>query len=290
MTGVRLLGLSLCAATLTLAGAAGAAEYRENMPEVLGPSDEAPEVQQQSVGPSQAEIGRRFASAYRNAGEPRIAVFWNRTFSSRLSQWVSEGRLLVSREARVDAEERDPNEGTHSLSADMDDSVTAAGQRNVGQPRSGRPMGALANAEFEMGFTDPMLGAGARLIDRATIMRVTESNVRRQAGHDRASDAQIIETEALKGYADYIAEITMLADADAPRVRAFRVQVKRIPEGLIVANVLARGEKTSKESRTSWRAGEDGYEKVTRPETVSAVELGRSVALETMQALARAWR
>jgi hypothetical protein len=150
-------------------------------------------------------------------------------------------------------------------------------------------MGALADAEFEAGFTAPMLEAGARLVDRATIMRVTESNSRRSAGHDRAADAQLVETEALKAFADYVAEITMLPDADAPGDRAFRVRVKRIPDGLVAASLVARGQPSPEPGRSRWVATSDGYARVSDARVVRADELGRAVALQTMQALSRAW-
>jgi hypothetical protein len=289
MPGFRTLRAAgaVAAAVLLSAGLAAAAEYRENMPEVLGDGDGRAwdEVERAPAGPSAAEIAGAFRAAYTQAGQPRLAVFWNRELTAQLSQWAASGRLLLARATRPDAQRNDGRGGN----ADGDGSASLSWQRNQGQQRSGSSMGALADAEFEAGFTAPMLNAGARLVDRATIMRVTESNTRRGAGHDRASDAQIVETEALKGFADYVAEITMLPDADAPGDRAFRVRVKRIPDGLIAASLIARGERSAAADRARWVATSGGYKKVTGAHVVSAEELGRAVALETMQALSRAW-
>jgi hypothetical protein len=281
---IRALGTAAAVLILSagLTGVAGAAEYRQNLPEVLGNGgDQArDEIQSAAAGPSAAEISRAFRTAYAQAGRPRLAMFWNRELTARLSQWAARGRLLIAREARVDSTE---------VTGEADSATSLSWQRNQGQGRSGRSMGALADAEFEAGFTAPMLDAGARLVDRATIMRVRESDTRGDAGHDRASDAQIVETEALKGFADYVAEITMLPDAEAPGDRAFRVRVKRIPDGLIAASLVARGTQTAEAGRSRWVATSNGYEKVDDARLVSAENLGRAVALATMQALSRTW-
>ena len=283
--------LAACALALVAAGPTAAQEYRENMPEVWGSSSDqaAPQAEEQPSGPSVAAISDQFRRAYDRAGNPRMAVFWNRSFSARLSQWVAQGRLRVSQTGSAAVDVRTPD-GRTSGEARQERSGTAAYERNAGQDRRRQGMGTLADAEFEYGFTDPMLGAGAQLIDRATIMRVTDSTTGRGAGNQRLDDAQLVETEALKEFADYIVEVTMLPDAAAPGDKAFRVQVKRIPDGLIVANLVTRGRKPAGGPEVRWRATSGGYEKEVVEQTVSAQQLGRHVALETMRALSARWR
>lgn len=292
LMAARVPGLVAAAALALLAATpATAQQYRENMPEVWGPSadDEPARVEERRVGPSAAQIARDFRGAYNRAGTPRMAVFWNRSFSARLSQWVAQGRLKVTRTGSAAVDVQTPDSSS-SGTLRTERSGTASYERNVGQDGRRTGMGALADAEFEYGFTDPMLGAGAQLIDRSTIMRVTDSTAGRAAGNTRLDDAQLVETEALKEFADYVVEITMLPDASAPGDKAFRVQVKRIPDGLIVANLVTRGQRPAGGPKVTWRATSGGYEKQVVEQTVSAQELGRHVALETMQALAARWR
>jgi hypothetical protein len=268
--------------TLAVAGTAGAQEYRSNMPEVLGQE----ETRVQPVEPARdvSAVTRSFREAYARQGRPRIAVFWNRHFSDRLSQWVTAGRALVTREWDAGIAV-DDSYGSRSAEISSEEASAAYVQRNA--PESRRPgMGALADAEFETGFSGPMLSAAVKLIDRATIMRVTESNLGRRRGDDRVPDAQVIETEALKDFADYIAEVTMLPDADAPREQAFRIVVKSIPEGRIVASMLARGPEPVGDP--GWEATSGGYQRAEAPApSVSAI--GTKVAYDMMDALSRVW-
>jgi hypothetical protein len=282
--------LIACALALTGAAPTAAQEYRENMPEVWGPSadEAAPEPDESRAGPDAGAIAREFRRAYAAADAPRLAVYWNRSFSARLSQWVAQGRLRVSQTGSAAADIRTP-EGRHSADVRTERAGTAALERNAGQDRRRAGMGTLADAEFEAGFTDPMLDAGAQLVDRATIMRVTDSTTGRGAGTQRLDDVQLVETEALKEFADYVVEVTMLPDAAAPGDKAFRVQVKRIPDGLIVANLVTRGRRPAGPPDATWRATSGGYEKEVVTPTVSAAEIGRHVALETMSALAARW-
>lgn len=275
-------------AALVFVAAAGiglpaqAQTYRQNMPEVLAPDDAA---ESDEISFDEAEILERFIAAYGKQGRPRIAVFWNRGFSDRLSQWIASGRLLASQEigAAIAIEEQG-----EQRTAEITGQETKTSYRQTNLPEARRPgMGALADAELESGFHRPLLDAGALLVDRAAIMRLSESNIGRKQGSNRVPDAQVIETEALKGYTDYLAEIIMLPDASAPHEKAFRVVVKSVLTGRIVANFVTRGEEP--DVALGWRATAGGYVRETES-PLSVKVIGSKLAFETMAALARAWR
>ena len=284
MTGAR-AGLALTAVvTASLWCGVGLAQtYRDNMPAVLSPADEAPSADETAL--ERADILSDFAAAYRKQNEPKLAVFWNRVFSDRLSQWIASERLIVTEKLSAKAEVLERRE---PRSLEIEASGASAGYRQVSAPEARRPgLGTLADAEFEGGVHEPLLEAGVVLIDRAAIMRLTEANMGRRAGAERVPDAQVIETEALKGYADYIAEIVMLPDAEAPHDQAFRVVVKHVASGRVVANFVTRGEEPS--TSGGWRAGPHGY--VREAETpLGAGDVGRKLAYDMMSALHRAWR
>jgi hypothetical protein len=257
--------------------------YRTNLPEVLTPT--VTEVERAEPPLDEASTLRTFREAYRKKGRPRIAVFWNRSFSDRLSQWIAAGRLLSTRESGAAVAIQDPG---RNRTAELTGRGAAAAYNQVNAPETRRRgLGELADSEFEAGFHEPMLDASARLVDRATIMRLTESSLGRNRGNDRVSDAQVIETEALKDYADLIAEVTMLPDANAPHDRAFRVVIKSVLDGQVVANFVTRGEEPE-ENAGEWQATEGGYVKVA-PEPPKVSEVGRALAFRTMAALSRAW-
>ncbi|MBK1667250.1 hypothetical protein CKO28_04230 [Rhodovibrio sodomensis] len=284
------LAAGLLGVALGIAGSPAAAQdYRTNLPTVLdGAGRETPSAEQS--GPGAAAIRADFARAYANVGSPRMAVYWNRPFSDRLSQWVALGRLRIEQRASGAGtfEGSDGRQGRMRMESTESASVVLEG--NAGQDQRDRRLDPLAAAEFETGFSRPMLAGGAELVDRATIMRVTESNIGRGAGQERLDDAQLVETEALKSFADLLVQITMLDDADAPLDTAFRVRVTRITDGVIVADMVTRGRKELKSQQRSWTATAGGYVEDGRTESVRVAALGRFVARETMQALAERWR
>ncbi|MBK1695706.1 hypothetical protein [Rhodovibrio salinarum] len=271
-----------------LSGPLTAAEYRTNLPTVLDrPEASAPTA---DPAPQAATIRADFARGYANAGSPRLAVYWNRPFSARLSQWVAFGRLRIDRTASVTGQLDDQDGGDQRLQLDSAESGKVVLERNAGQDARARRLDPLAAAEFEAGFTRPLLASGADLVDRAVILRVTDSNIGRGTGPGRLDDAQLVETEALKSFADLLVQITMLDDTDAPLDTAFQVKVTRIADGGIIANLVTRGRDTTDTQKHRWQATAGSYEKKAQTESVRVSALAQHVALETMQALAQRWR
>jgi hypothetical protein len=176
------------------------------------------------------------------------------------------------------------------MQMEANESAAIVLEGNAGQDGRDRRLDPLAAAEFEAGFSRPLLSSGADLVDRAAIMRITDSNIGRGAGQERLDDAQLVETEALKSFADLLVQITMLDDADAPLDTAFRVQVTRMADGVIVADMVTRGRKELESQQRAWKATAGGYVEDEGTKSVRVAALGRFVALETMQALAQRWR
>lgn len=283
-TAKALAALLAAGGALAWAAAPGTAQdYRSDMPAVLDGGQGR--TQQDAAGaerPDAAAIRAAFGEAYARQDRPRLAVYWNRTFSERLRQWVAARRLRIDRAA-------EGRRGDDELEARSD--TTVAVQRNRGQARQrATGLDRLAEARFEAGFSGPFLDSAVRLVDRATIMRVTDSNLARGPGAERPDDARLVETEALKGFADYVLEITVLPDAAGPEAPAVRVRAKRIPDGVIVADIVTRGRPPTEDPETTWVAGEAGYEKMASGKTLRAGALGRHVALQAMDALARRWQ
>ena len=278
-----LLGLALGV------GPVVAQDYRTGLPTVLdgGARAAGPEADD---GPGAAAIREAFARAYANAGSPRMAVYWNRPFSDRLSQWVALGRLRIDQRASAAGTFQGSDGRMGRMQMESDESGAIVLEGNAGQDGRDRRLDPLAAAEFEAGFSRPMLAGGAELVDRATIMRITDSNIGRGAGQERLDDAQLVETEALKSFADLLVQITMLDDADAPLDTAFRVRVTRMTDGVIVADMVTRGRKDLESQQRGWKATAGGYAEDGRTKSVRVAALGRYVALETMQALAARWR
>ena len=264
-----------------LAGGAMATDldrhYRPGQPDVLKeqPEPEAAERERQKVID-------RFGTAYKRAGSPRIAVFWNRTFSDQLSQWVSYGRVVESKQGQL-------RSSKPYGQSEADGQMSRSFRVDVNVPQEERrPVNEIPAFAFESGFLRPMTDAGAKIVDRATIMRLIHSRAKNRRNSPQVPDTQVVETDALLGFADYIAEILFSPDAGSTTGAAIRVTVKSIQDGQIVASLVSRERPEDEDGPRKWEAAAGGF-RVSR-EGPEPEEVGRDVAMETMQALTRAWR
>ncbi len=127
-----------------------------------------------------------------------------------------------------------------------------------------------------------MLEGGARLIDRNLIMRATALR-----SADKG-DGQSIEMSALEGKADLLVEVMQTYDPGAPTGYTFRVDVKDIRSGTLLANVVTQG-MVGPGAPGRFVAGPNGYER-ERPKPPTVDQVGARVAAEVMQALLSNWR
>lgn len=262
---------------LLAGGAAVAQQYRDNMPEVLNAPPRGNAAAQSSSMATSA-----FRAAYARKKSPRMVIFWNRQLTDSLStsyeQW---SRFTLSDDRAADKTLYD------------DGSTTVAARSVEAEYRSGRTattadgarMGGLperADWKAAQGFNRTMLAGGARLIDRTLIMRSTALN----KGVDRG-DAQSVEMSALTGKADLLVEVLQTPDASAPSGYTFRVDVKDIRSGTLLATVVTQGIPPSG-GPGRWVAGPSGYQR-ERPLPPSVDQVGARVATEVMQALVANW-
>ncbi|MEQ8604999.1 MAG: hypothetical protein RIB45_16930 [Marivibrio sp.] len=281
-------GLTALAALALLAGPAAAQStdvsdpslYRDGQPQVLTAPPQGPAEGALDEG----AVGAAFSAAYEAEGAPRIAVFWNRAFSDRLSQWTALTRAVASEQGRITGTLFDTENN-----ALIQGNETA--QVEVLTPESARAGFETERADmaFESAYVTPIQANGARIIDRATVMRLTQSEMRNDEGLTYRPDAQLVETDALINYADLIAEILMVRDPEADLGAAFRVQVKDVRTGELVITFLSRGEAPARTgARREWVATGSGFQpradKAPTPEDVA-----RRLAFETMQRLAGRW-
>jgi len=212
----------------------------------------------------------RFKQAYARRGAPRIAVFWNRQLSDRLSQWVTTNRVVTT-----DMREGGRNDGKDAGSTER----VVSTQKLERDPARTSPADS-ATWEFQSGFLDPLLGAGARVVDRAAIMRLTAAK-RTGVGSTAAPDEQKVEIQALQGFADVLVEILV-----APSGQELNVTAKEVNTGLILAIVNSRSLPGAAPTR-EYVATSRGFESQDRPPAVYTVASTLSVGV--MDALVRAW-
>ncbi len=265
------------AAALMLAAGAGAQEYREGMPEVLRAPPPPPSASQINAASASA-----FRAAYARRKSPRMVIFWNRQLTDSLSTSYEEWSRYTLNEGRVvdktlydDGSTLTAGRAVESERRSGRTATTADGARDTGLPER-------ADWRAAQGFNRTMLSGGARLIDRTLIMRSTAL----KPGVDR-SDAQSVEMSALTGKAELLVEVLQTPDEDAPSGYTFRVDVKDIRSGTLLATVVTQGIPPSA-GPGRFVAGANGYQR-ERPLPPTIDQVGARVAAEVMQALASNW-
>ena len=251
-------------------------------------------------------VKSKFVTSYEDAGSPSIAFFWNRAFDDRISEWQSDEREIVTGEKSINA--RDVFKANGEITKEELENGFASSSESLGAGPSGGSVDTYdrtikggskilatkhsqvrveaakragldetAQFTFSSSFMNPFISSAVKVLDRASIMRIIERDIVREAGAEMIADQQKIETEALVGYADLLAEILMAED----KVH-YLISVKEVGTGRILTSFKSngRGNKVNKWSNTS-----KGFEKQASYENSTLEEIANQLAIETMQHL-----
>lgn len=265
----------LAPALLVLAAACALpaqAQYRSGRPDTL-----APPVRSE---PAAAADNAAFRAAYEKAGRPRIAVFWNRNLDDRLA--TDYDRVLEARQssASVATVAASPY-GNAVVAAGQSDSVTTlrAGERATAEQASRPGLGERVDWPVAAAFNSQLQSAGVRLVDRALAMRALAASSEAESRRD----VQTIELKALQDKADLFVEVLQTPDAGAPLGVMFRIDVKSVSTGGLLASVATDG-KPAAAGPGRFVAGKDGFVREA-PRAPDTADVGRVLASATMSAL-----
>ncbi|HEX8446911.1 MAG TPA: hypothetical protein VF649_09885 [Sphingomonas sp.] len=265
--------LSVAAGIVLLSGAGAAqAQYRPDVPEVLEP---------QPVVDAGASSAGTFRAAYARQGSPRVALFWNRVLTDEARNQYVE-RLNLRSRSGVLAARNDDGEGGEAAGAVSVHEIDAT-RGTVRAPEAARAsMDEVDDWKVGAAFNGVLRAAGVRLIDRSLMMRVGA----RQTGQD--DNLQAVETSALMGKADVLMEVLQTPDPASPIGYSFRVDIKDILSGAVIASLVEDGENRSPRPGR-FVAGPSGFVRST-PAPFDLDDMGRSLARRVMTALAAQWR
>ena len=272
---------------------------------------------------SQKEQGLidEFSQRYAQQGKPGIAILWNRRFADVFSQWQADSRQSseVSMSGRpISNNSGDKNEEDEEDSKEDQDidcswylSSNSSGDCNYTRrtysekriqddPEKNdiKHSSPLEEFKFNAGYAQTFLSAGAKVIDRATIMRLVERSQQAASGSSSAPDYYRIEADALIGHADYLAEVLLAGpDYEGSGRDTYNVSIKDVKTGQILAMLHTDGISFgADESQSNWYGSSNGYQQgdnldiaASSDEEQEVGSLGRLVALETMQALNQIW-
>lgn len=196
---------------------------------------------------------------------PRIAVFWNRTFNDRVSDWASQRRVVVS--------------GQGSLKGEIPDGdINLEGQSNTAaqvETRSGRRSAAMAPAfDLQSGFVSQLTRAGVSIVDRDAIMRITDNALEDGEFSRLSPDQARLEMRALDQHADYLMVLSQVSGNE------FNIRVLDVDDGSVQAMVSSNGVPPETDEDRHWIATDGGFEK--RERQVSLRDVGQELALQTL--------
>lgn len=156
--------------------------------------------------PDAAALLAAFSRAYVDAGSPRVAILYNRTFANKIASWTMDARAALHLPAAVAA-----REGFAAESLQW---------------------------SFEESFAKPFLATGVRLVDASLVVQAAKREL--VGPQDRAARVNATEintnVEALRQHADWLVEVLMLPDPQSASGYLFRATLKRLTDGRILGS------------------------------------------------------
>lgn len=279
-----MLGLTLAAHAQTAAQIPASA-YRAGEPDVITPPPLP------AANPQRFQRAA-FASAYARARRPAVAVLWNREYSDMLEQ------TTVSR-ARVDSVQVRHGEtlglatqrrGLGMAYGEAESVSVASTSVTVGDVKTSqaRRAGPVERVDLQMraAFLQTMASAGVRLVDRNVVVRSVAA--RKKAKAD-ALDSQQVEAEAMASHAQLLMEVLATRDVAAPTGWSIFVSIKRLADGLVLAEGYMDGQLPPDAPKPPPRFEADpggGYRQAVQPDTVA--DVGRRMGEQTLARLGEA--
>lgn len=259
--------------------------YRSGLPAVLAPKLEAPAATPRTLIPS-ALVRETFRRGYQRIGSPRLALFWNREFGDRLRELEVDSRLTV----RVDTNEETGEAGVAAGTRKKGE-LTAAVERRAGSGPQGPPAAGAGGRMFQAGFLQPLIEEGARIVDRAVIMRLTDAARRLDGSAVPLDDRQLVETVALKDHVDMLIQVAQHPSAETGSGTSFHVSLIDVGTGRVRASFVHDAGVKSPPPKKIWRAVNGGYVEVEEdgragPVKIDSERVGRALAERTMTVLA----
>jgi len=205
--------------------------YRDGTPPVLSPTPT------EVVDDAQAVVDA-FAEAYRQRGQPRLVLFWNRALTDQLVEQRRTQKTFNRQSGGNQSQERQSDgtggevsltEGQHSTSVtERTDETTVDHVRRAG------PAEGFAWA-VEDAVVRSLAGSGANLVDRSAAMRFVDAE---RAVPETRPDALRVEAEALLQKGDVLLEILSTPEPKAPSGLLYRVLVKEVGSGRLLASLV----------------------------------------------------
>jgi hypothetical protein len=243
-----------------------------------------------------------FKQAYTKAESPRIAVYFNKSLSDEVREWLTASRDVMSGKGeKVSVGESGAtlvtpggvvvetgSETTAEGSDDTERGVTTYTQRHLEELRRTNPE-EIWMWRFEDNFLQPLLKGGAKTVDRATILRLVAAASGKQGDAYSPIAVKKIEMDALSEYADIFVEILVTRDHTSPSGYAFKASAKETKTGIVVGSVAKTGRDYRYEKSYEAVTTSSGY-KIRRGSAALVLEnVSQELAVDLMNSLVNTW-
>ena len=215
--------------------------YRTGLPPVMAPTGNQAPIDDGTV--------ERFRQAYVARKSPRIMAFWNRELDDRASSAGNVETRLEQRDIGVGV----AAPGVIVWGRDRDLTLRS----RVNEPETARrpDFAEPSKWAFEAAFSQAFSEAGVDFIDRSMAIRSTDHASKSTNAPDQARG----EMAGVAGMADLLMEVLATRDPGSPVGTAFKVTVKQISSGRVLANIVTLA-LPPEQSTTRYVATKHGFE------------------------------
>lgn len=309
---------------------AGAVPPPRPVKPIVSPAPEASTVRpvvEPAVTPTpgvEFDLARRdFEQAYRRAGSPRLAVYFNRELSDEVREWIpddavtqvstyhethrqsasgsgefkirGQGELQPPRGSKepaqpfsIDASGHGSGRMQAQSETRAESSDTVLRQAYIG-PTGGREDPREAwKWEFEDTLTNKLLSARANLVDRAMIFRLMAKNSPQNFGLSGSISTNINEISALEKYADILVEMLVTEAPGTAVGYDFRATAKEVKTGRLVGTAYVRGSESLQAPQSRIVAGPNGYQRETIRQVPTVYDVSSLLATRLLRSMSGA--
>ncbi|MBX9609024.1 MAG: hypothetical protein K2Y51_22610 [Gammaproteobacteria bacterium] len=248
------------------------AEFRGGQPPVLSAAP-TPVVDQ-----GEAVISR-FRARYQAAKAPALALFWNRELSDSIAQRTVQRSTTSSSKSESVANAAGNGEGrSEKLEQATASTVNAV---EVLDDNAHPTLDPRSDALLKTTFLAVLQRGGARIVDRALMVRAAA------AGAPSGVDAQVNEMRGLAERAAWLLEVTLVPDERAPLGHAFRVAVKDVGQGTVIAEMYTPAIPPARAPAGLVAMNGVGFVRAPAP-APSVGDVGRTLGVEVLDRLSQA--
>ena len=228
---------------------------------------------------------KRFSDSYKSQHSPKLAIFLNRTLSDDVREWTTSERSVIAGSGSVTSSSETPLRYREET---VKGPVAVYRQQENGVQEARDNTSESYLWELEAGFMQPFLNAGAKLVDRATILRLVSKNSDQGIAHE-VIETKKNEMNALLNHADIYIEILVTRTHSAPGAYEFKAVAKEVKTGRVLGIASSLDRDMEKERSRKIVTTSEGYKIVDAPKKAKVKNVSSDVALELMNSMVTGW-